>query len=70
MEFTIDIDDGRLADALNVSEDEVEEAFEQLDDEDIAAILVDRVISYAAKHASEVEVSGYDSGYDDEDDDY
>ena len=32
-----------------------------------ANLLVDRVISYAAKHASEVEVSGYDSGYDDED---
>ena len=70
MEFTIDIDDGRLADALGVSEDEVEEAFGQLDNDEIESILIDRAISYAAKHASEVEVSDYASSYDDEDDDY
>ncbi len=69
MEFTIDISDESLADALGVEVESVEDAFSQLDNEELEEILAERAVSYARKHAGEVEVSEDDfSGDDDEDD--
>lgn len=71
MEFTIDISDEALALAFGCEVESVEDAFSQLDNEELEEVLSDRAISYARSHRGDVEVSDDDSfGDDGDDDDY
>ena len=70
MEFTIDISDEALAIAFGVEVESVEEAFSQLDNEELEEVLSEKAIAYARSHRGDIEVSEDSFGEDGMDDDY